>query len=206
VVIGTESRLFGWFTLSGGRDFPLQSVKKRGKTNQMVRKTPKIHQKEAHDIDLTVGQAAALCGVTYNTFTNWRKQDDYPPPDELKLIAMGEYTRERVRREFARDRGEDLGGRLDAQQQRARKDKAQADRVEMENSVRQKELIEAEKVAGHAIEMVLRCRARLLRIPSAAAPLVLGQDDRVAIQNTIDDMIRDALEELSVQWMPDDDD
>ena len=43
----------------------------------------------------------------------------------------------------------------------------------------------------------------MLRLPSAVAPLVLGEDDQIVIQETIEDMVRDALSEMSADWRED---
>lgn len=160
---------------------------------------------------MTIGQAAAICGVTYQTFANWRQSPHPPPspdPDDHKIsgIELGEYIRERVRREYSVKRGEDPDARLDATQEKARHSKLQADKIEMELAVRSGELIEIGQVRTAAFDMIMRCRARLLRLPAAVTPLVLGQTDPVAVQNTVDTSVRDALDELSVAWheTPDD--
>ena len=65
-----------------------------------------------------------------------------------------------------------------------------------------------DKVPGEVIrelvaagqDMALRVRARLLRLPDASTPLVVGVDDPVAIRRVLDEMVRDALSELSVEW------
>ena len=160
---------------------------------------------------MTIGQAAAICGVTYQTFANWRASPFPPPspdPEDHKIsgIELGEYIRERVHREYAAKRGENPDGRLDANQEKARHSKLQADKIEMDIAQRSGELIELSQVKSAAFDMIMRCRARLLRLPAAITPLVIGQTDQVAVQNTIDSGVRDALDELSVAWheTPDD--
>jgi phage terminase Nu1 subunit (DNA packaging protein) len=166
---------------------------------------PRGRNKKDQDTRLTIGEAAAICGVTYKTFASWRTSP-FPPPEtdekdhKISGIALGEYIRERVHREYAKQRGEDLNGRLDGAQEKARLSKLQADKVEMELAVRSKELIEIGQVKTAAFDMIMRCRARLLRLPSAITPLLIGQTDRVSVQNTIDTGVRDALNELSVAW------
>ncbi len=165
---------------------------------------PRGRKVKDQDVRLTIGQAAAVCGVTYDTFGNWR-QSPFPPPErgedhKISSIELGDYIRERVHREYSVKRGENPDGRLDATQEKARLSKLQADKVEMDLAARSGELIEIAQVKSAAFDMIMRCRARLLRLPSAMTPLVLGQTDPVAVQNTIEGGVRDALDELSVAW------
>jgi phage terminase Nu1 subunit (DNA packaging protein) len=86
---------------------------------------------------------------------------------------------------------------LNPVQERARKDSELADKTALENQVRRGELIEASQVGTKWKEIMLRVRSRMMRIPWAAAPLLVGEEDQVKIQITIEDQIRDALQELS---------
>jgi phage terminase Nu1 subunit (DNA packaging protein) len=82
-------------------------------------------------------------------------------------------------------------------QERARKDKELADKASLENQVRRGELVEASIVGSKWKEIMLRVRSRMMRIPWASAPLLVGEEDQIKIQMTIEDQIRDALTELS---------
>lgn len=152
-------------------------------------------------------QAATLMGVSYQRWQQMTKEDDPPPrgfDKKYSSVELGEWMRRRERTKMVKGSGgADL---LDTQQESARKNKEMADKYELENKVRRGELIEVATVQATAIDMVMRVKARLLRLPAAAAPLVLGEDDRVVIQSVLDDQVRDALSELSVSWMSDDPD
>ena len=87
---------------------------------------------------------------------------------------------------------------LDAAYERARKDKAQADKTELEVARLKREMVlwaAVEKAWG---KMLSRLRAKLLTLPSKVAPLVQASDGEYA---TINEIVRktvgDALRELS---------
>jgi phage terminase Nu1 subunit (DNA packaging protein) len=95
------------------------------------------------------------------------------------------------------DRRAPTDAKLESERQLARKNAAIADKTELHNAARRGELIEAE-AARAAWAVIVECvTARLLQIPTVAAPLVTGAADQYAIMEQLDDVIRDALTELS---------
>lgn len=158
---------------------------------------------------LDLGQAAVFAGVSYARFQQILRDDPHPPPrDEAKKFRsdhLGEWVRARAVQSALghRKNAPVLPGSdgptdlLNPVQERARKDKELADKVALENQVRRGELIEANVVGAKWKEIMLRVRTRLLRIPWAAAPLLIGEEDQVKIQITIEDQVRDALTELA---------
>ena len=146
--------------------------------------------------------AAKLYGTSARHFDN-RKNAEYPPPKDsdgtYDLVRFGEWLRDEVRREWSSKlpSGDE---RLDPTQESARKNKELADKTALENQVRRGELIETDDVENAWTDILARVRARMLRLPSAAAPLVLGEDDQVTIQTILEETVRDALSEMSVDW------
>lgn len=157
---------------------------------------------------MTIGEAAAMCGVSYATFGRWRQSGKMRPPDvdattgKISSILLGEFIREKIHAEYAEVAG--YGEKLNATHEKARKEHEMANKLEMENAVRAGRLIEAGHVTAALQDMVMRSRARLLRLPATLARLLVGQTDMVQIQNQIETGIRDALTELSVEWRSDD--
>lgn len=151
--------------------------------------------------EMTGAQAATLVGLTYRRFSQLLDTDLPPPRGEngkYRSDAMGEWLAEYTRRKvLGNPKNVDA---LDPVRERARKDREMADRYELENKVRRGELIEAGIVKVAAMEVVMRVKSRMLRLPAAIAPLVIGEEDRVVVQQTIDDGVRDALTELSGEW------
>ncbi len=158
---------------------------------------------------LDLGQAAVFAGVSYARFQQILRDDPHPPPrnsdKKFRSDELGEWVRTRAIQSALGHRknapvviGDPDGPvMLNPVQERARKDSELADKTALENQVRRGELIEASQVGTKWKEIMLRVRSRMMRIPWAAAPLLVGEEDQVKIQITIEDQIRDALQELS---------
>lgn len=162
-----------------------------------------------HVVKLSAPQAAALAGISYARL-NQLLNDEDPPPREADMTyrtdRMGEWiSRRAVQKHLGHRKNTpvipgldpDAPAMLNPVQERARKDSELADKTALENKVRRGELIEASEVGAKWKEIMIRIRSRMLRIPWAAAPLLLGEEDQVKIQITIEDQIRDALTELA---------
>ena len=85
---------------------------------------------------------------------------------------------------------------LDPQQERARKDAAQALKTEMENLRRAGQLMEASEVTAAWSDHISSARSRLLAIPSKLPPLMEGRP-AAAMQALLRTEINDALRELA---------
>lgn len=87
---------------------------------------------------------------------------------------------------------------LDAAHERARKDKAQADKTELEVARLKRQMVvwaAVEKAWGN---MLTRLRSKLLTLPSKVAPLVQASDGEYAtITEIVRKAVSDALRELS---------
>ena len=130
-----------------------------------------------------------------------------PPPREddktFRTDKLGDWTRERAIR-IAMTRPSSSGtklieGLLNPIQERARKDSELADKAALENQLRRGELIETAIIGDKWSEILMRVRSRLLRLPWSLSPLLIGVDDVVKIQITIEEQIRDALTELATE-------
>jgi hypothetical protein len=167
--------------------------------------------------------AAIMCGTTPVTLMNWRKMENPPPFNEsLKaypLADLGAWIRTEMI--FKKGKGSaypwlpDLTrfpgrammptvsgkpARVDKNDAEIRLKTLQADKVEMELKQIAGELIPVEDVTHALSNMVMRVKTRLLRIPTAIAPIVAGQSDVYAVQKRLEDGVREALEELSEDW------
>lgn len=164
-----------------------------------------------HVLNLTGYQAAVVMGYSYSRLQQLLASDDPPPRNPDKTFPsdqLGEWIRRRaiqsvtgtgkVGRPPGQRNDEELPeGILSPVQERARKDKEMADKTALENAVRRAELVEAATVRKKWQEVVLLIRSKMMRIPFAAAPLVVGQTDFFKVQKILDDQIRDVLTELS---------
>lgn len=167
--------------------------------------------------------AAVMCGTTRVTMLNWRNMENPPPfNDELKcypLAELGVWLRTEMI--FRKGKGgaypwlPDLNrfpgrammptvsgkpARVDKNEAEIRLKTLQADKVELELKQTAGELIPVEDVTHALSNMVMRVKTRLLRIPTAIAPLVVGLTDVYGVQKRLEDGVREALEELSEDW------
>ncbi len=88
-------------------------------------------------------------------------------------------------------------GPEDYQVEKARLVKNQADKAEIEVQTLSGELVSSENVSKHWYQMVTDCKTRLLSIPSKAAPIVASETNAGAVQEIIEELVREALEELA---------
>ena len=85
---------------------------------------------------------------------------------------------------------------------RARKEAALADLAQMEAAEARGDLVRVEDVAAWWGEMVTLARARLLALPSMAAPQVAAPGKIAEVQAILRKLINEALEELSRDGVP----
>ena len=75
--------------------------------------------------------------------------------------------------------------------------KLQADKAQFEIDELTGKLVRSEEVESAWASMVVDCKTRLLSVPSKAATLVATEPDPAACQVIIEEMVREALQELS---------
>lgn len=183
----------------------------------------KLLEHDDGKVYISADSAAVMCGTTVVTLLNWRKQENPPPyNDDIKMYPLAELG-VWVRTEMIFKKGK--GGaypllpdisrfpnrgvmpgmkptptattKHDAE---IRLKGLQADKVEMELKQAAGELIPVDDVTTALTNMVMRVKTRLLKIPTATAPLVCGLSDVYAVQERLEDGVREALEELSEDW------
>ena len=173
-------------------------------------------------------EAAALAGVTVITLFNWGNEPDPPPraPNgAYPAREFGDWMRKHQTRKRGRGAGENYpfapegwrpatsktpmklpglpvpepagDSKVDTE---IRLNIARAEKVEMENMVAAGQLVPAADIESALGEMIVRVKNRLMRLPTALAALVLGDDDVYSIQGKLKDGINDALSEVSVDW------
>lgn len=174
---------------------------------------------------LSADAAAVICGTTKVTLLNWRKMENPPPyDDELKLYpaaALGEWIRKEMI--FKKGKGGSYpylpdikrfpgGGvmpsfgapkptvAISKHDAEIRLKTLQAQKVEIELEEMAGRLVPVDQVTTALTNMITRVKTKLLRIPTAVAPLVVGVSDVYAVQERIEDGVREALEELSSNW------
>lgn len=91
----------------------------------------------------------------------------------------------------------------DYDQARARRETALAALAELDLAQRNLELIPADVVQHHWENMVGNMRNKLLALPSRIAGAVMGQDTVQGIEREAMLLVREALEEIAQDGMPD---
>lgn len=88
-------------------------------------------------------------------------------------------------------------GKLDPNHQRARKDAAHAEKLEMENSVRKGELLEAKKIETSWVNICTNIRTAFMALPSRMALEISAMTSPRLIQIRLDDEVRAILTALA---------
>ena len=94
-------------------------------------------------------------------------------------------------------------GKLDPQTERARKDKAQADNMEIRNKILLGDLIDLQSVIDLHAEMVTNAKAKLLSLPTRLATVAVAATSLEEIRNAAEEIVLEALAELSTDPVPD---
>src|SRR3954469_14390190 len=115
-------------------------------------------------------------------------------PDGEKGAFAAYYMMTAVRALFIKG-GKSEG--LDANYEKARKDKEMADKIEMANMVARGELISEDVGKKFIIDAFTRLRTRMLGLPTKLAIRLVGLKSAIEIQKILDDGVREALAELS---------
>lgn len=186
-------------------------------------------RKSAHTIrnksfPLTQIEAAVLANVEPTTLAKWGGDENPPPRDpggtyparEFGMWMMKHQTRKRGQGSIdhypyapvpilkmpdpAKLTIRSPGGLETKAEAEQRRTSAQADKFEMENAVMAGTLVPVDQIETALANMIVNVKNRLLKLPVALAPLVLGDDDMYSIQQKLMDGVRDALSEVSVDW------
>lgn len=142
-------------------------------------------------------QLAELQGVSLPTITAWMAEGMPVAQKGGRGVSYGfdnaEVTEWRIAREQAR------GKRVAESEKDAkgRKTSAEADLAEMKAAQLRSELVVLADIVADVQNDLTKVRARLLAIPTRAAPLVVGMNEHAA-RKLINDLVLEALDELSV--------
>lgn len=93
----------------------------------------------------------------------------------------------------------EVGGdeELDGKYERARKAKAEADRIEMDLAIKRGQVHSSEDVEAVLNDMIAFFRAKMLSMPTKLAPILAAELNPRIIKKKLDDEIYEALSELS---------
>lgn len=133
------------------------------------------------------------CGIPERTIRDWQAKGIVPKTQEMAIAvqAIIAHYKQQIK-EIAESSGDDDALTLE----KIRLTRAQADKVELELSVRQGELVEARETVLVWSKFVLSCRSRLLGLPSKVAYELSGVSDPVLIQQILQEVVDEAIAEL----------
>jgi phage terminase Nu1 subunit (DNA packaging protein) len=144
-------------------------------------------------------QLAEIVGVTSRTLTEWQKEglpfapkrgreNGYNTAEVIEWIVAKEVSKKLVLSD---------GQAIDADYERARKDREMADRIAMENRVRRGELMEIEQVKKGWIDILSTVKSRILSLPSRSASKVASEKKAELCNEILMQDCRNILEEMS---------
>ena len=197
----------------------VESIENHPKIAKMAKKTP--HTIRNKSFDLNQLEAACLANVEPVTLGRWGNEENPPPrnPDgtyparDFGMWMMKYQTRKRGNgpadnfpfapepRPVKLTMPDPFRAKsTDKNEVEIRLKEAMALRIEMENQTTAARLVPISEVEPVIAEMIATAKNRLLKLPVALSPLVLGDDDLYSIQQKLRDGVNDALSELSVDW------
>jgi phage terminase Nu1 subunit (DNA packaging protein) len=143
---------------------------------------------------------ADILGVTQTTLTMWQREglpfatkrgrdNAYETSDVIDWLLKRERTK--------LSRAATESGGIDIDHEKARKERALADKHEMDLSLRRGELLEASDVERVWLSRITAAKTRLMGIPRKCAPAVVMVTAPADAEAIIEQEVRDALEELA---------
>lgn len=155
---------------------------------------------------LTRPQVAAMFGVTTKTVTKWQRQKTDPlPVVEINTGATGNKYDPRAVFEWGLRRRlgtleanpDDGQDQLDFNSERARLTRAQAEKAELELAEKRGKLLDASLVERALVGLLSNFRARILALPSKAAPKCVAATDAKEARAILKAHCYEALDELA---------
>jgi phage terminase Nu1 subunit (DNA packaging protein) len=138
----------------------------------------------------------AHTGVAQRTIRQWIEDGVIPQTDDMGLVVKSIITYYKGQTaEARRDRTKE--GRDKLYVSKVRLSEAQAEKLELENTLRQGKLVEADAVVLAWSGYIASCKALLLGLPTRLALELAGVSDPKLVQQMIQESIDQALLELS---------
>lgn len=133
------------------------------------------------------------CGIPERTIRDWQAKGIVPKCTDYAVAVQAVIAHYKKQiSEIAESSGDEDA--LIAE--KIRLTRAQADKVELELSVRQRELVEARQIVLVWSKYILSCRSRLLGLPSKVAYELAGISNPVLIQQILQEVVDEAIAEL----------
>lgn len=142
---------------------------------------------------LSFRQIAEYTDIPASTINYWHDRGFIADSDEMRDIVKSIIAH--LRKQI--EEKEQKNDKNNYFAEKTRLTSAQADKIELENAVRQGELLEASQCEKVWAGLIGNSRARLLGIPSKLAPELAITNDPIAVENRLKSAIYEVLWELS---------
>lgn len=137
---------------------------------------------------------AEILGVTPRRIQQLVEDDIIPKPEKQGQYDIPACVQAYYYKEFCGAMSEDG---LDGTQERARKAKAEADRIEFDLAIKKKEYVAADLVLHEIEKSIMNCRGKLLAMPRKLAPLLATAENPSEAEKLLTDGVNEALNELT---------
>ena len=131
---------------------------------------------------------ADILGLTPRRVQQLAEDNIIPKPSKPGAYDIPACVQSYYYNEYIGDEESELDGR----HERARKAKAEADRIEFDLEIKQGKYVETELVTG----IISNCRAKLLALPRKLAPTVSTAESPNEVEEILTNGIHEALDEL----------
>lgn len=129
-------------------------------------------------------------GLSDRTIREWHARGILPKTDDLTTAVRGIVA-------YLKDEKEKKPDKNSLYLEEVRLTKARADKVELEIAEKEATLISATEVVKLWSDYILACRAKLLSIPTKLAYELAGEQNPIAIEGILREVIDESLGELA---------
>lgn len=135
---------------------------------------------------------AEILGLTPRRIQQLVEDEVIPKPEKPGAYDIPACVQNYFYKLYAADEDESLDGKFE----RARKAKAEADRIEFELEIKKNKYVQADLVEYELEKIIMNCRAKLLALPRKLAPLLATAQTPNEVEDNLTGGINEALNEL----------
>lgn len=137
---------------------------------------------------------AEILGVTPRRIQQLVEDEIIPKPNKPGQYDIPACVQAYYYREFCGDEDDELDGK----HERARKAKAEADRIEFDLNIKKGLYVSAELVTHELEKIIMNCRSKLLALPRKYAPILATAENPNEAEKILTGGVEEALNELII--------
>lgn len=135
---------------------------------------------------------AEILGLTPRRIQQLAEDGVIPKPDKSGQYDIPTCIQAYYYKEFCGDEDDELDGK----HERARKAKAEADRIEFDLNIKKGLYVSAELVTHELEKIIMNCRSKLLALPRKYAPILATAQNPNEVEKILTSGVEEALNEL----------